>query len=121
MLPELRSAVDDAVSDRGGYGQVRVGKQSADADDRCSCLGREAASESTEFPFESWAWKLPSLPPIASAWPESSISVAEGPTPYNPNLSDEEPLFSASIVELGSAFAIPTGSSASHGPPACRR
>jgi hypothetical protein len=47
------------------------------------------------------------LPPIASASPESSVSVAEGPTLYNPNLSDEEPLFSASIVEPGSPLRHP--------------
>jgi hypothetical protein len=28
------------MSDRGRYGQVGVGKQSADADDRFSCVGK---------------------------------------------------------------------------------
>ena len=53
-------------------------------------------SESNAFPCESFAWNFPLLSPIDSASPESSLSILEGPTPYNPNLRDEEPLFSAS-------------------------
>jgi hypothetical protein len=64
-----------------------------------------------------------------SASPESSISVCEEPIWYIPNLSEEEPLFSASTSSLGCAFVMPypcgemvlTRSSASRGPPACRR
>jgi hypothetical protein len=39
--------------------------------------------------------------PINSAAPESSISVRNDPTWYSPNLSEEEPLFNASIFNSG--------------------
>jgi hypothetical protein len=44
---------------------------------------------------ESHETNLPSLSPIDSASPESRTSVRADPTRYNPNLSDDEPLFSA--------------------------
>jgi hypothetical protein len=46
---------------------------------------------------------LPLLSPIDSASPESSLSIRDDPTQYNPNLSEEEPLFSASTFNCGSA------------------
>ena len=62
----------------------------------------DSASERHVFPRESCAWNLPPLSPIASASPESSNSACEVRTRYNPNLSEEEPLFSARIVSPAS-------------------
>src|ERR1700733_5063990 len=72
-----------------------------------SCwLGMGPLSASNSFPRESSAWHLPSLSPIASAPPESSIPIREDPMQYNPNLSEEEPLFSASTFNSGSASVM---------------
>jgi hypothetical protein len=91
-------------------------------------LGMAPRSESNAFPWESSAWNSPLLSPIDSASPESSLSILEGPTPYNPNLSEEEPLFSASTFNWDSVCVMRfpadvalTRSSASRGPLACRR
>src|SRR5271154_4782326 len=91
-------------------------------------LGMALLSESRAFPCESFAWNFPLLSPIDSASPASSLSILEGPTPYNPNLRDEEPLFSASTFnwDLVCVMRFPedvalTRSSASRGPLACRR
>ena len=81
-------------------------------------LGMEPVSESNAFPRASSAWHLPLLPPIDSASPETSLSIREDPTRYNPNLSDEEPLFSASTFNGGSASVMrfPPETSRSQGP-----
>src|SRR5579872_5472502 len=72
-----------------------------------SCwLGMEMASESNTLLRESCAKNLPSLLPIDSAAPESRTSVRADPTRYNPNLSEDEPLFSARIVNSGSASVM---------------
>jgi hypothetical protein len=63
-------------------------------------------SASNAFPCESSAWHLPLLSPIDSASPESSISIREDPAQYNPNLSEEEPLFSASTFNSGAASVM---------------
>ena len=68
--------------------------------------GMDAVSESNAFPCESCAWNLPSLSPMDSASPESSISIREEPTRYKPNLSEEEPLFSASTFSSDSASVM---------------
>jgi hypothetical protein len=49
---------------------------------------------------------LPLLSPIDSASPENSLSIREDPTQYNPNLSEEEPLFSARTCNRGSPSAM---------------
>jgi hypothetical protein len=53
-------------------------------------------SENNTFPSESSAWHLPLLSPIDAASPGSSLSIRETPTRYRANLSEEQPLFSAS-------------------------
>jgi hypothetical protein len=64
-------------------------------------LGMETVSQSKAVPRESCAKNLPFFSPINSAAPESSISVRNDPTRYSPNLSEEEPLFNASIFNSG--------------------
>src|SRR5580693_1446134 len=66
----------------------------------------EPVSDSNTLPCESSAWHLVSLSPIDSASPESSLSILEGPTPYNPNLRDEEPLFSASTFNWDLVYVM---------------
>ncbi len=75
-------------------------------------------SENKVFPRGSSAWNLPLLSPIDSASPEISLSIREDPTEYSPNLSEEEPLFSASTFNCGSAsvMRIPAKTSRSRGP-----
>src|SRR5580704_13335184 len=75
-------------------------------------------SESNTLPCESSALHLVLLSPIDSASPESSLSILEGPTPYNPNLSEEEPLFSASTFNWDSVCVMrfPAKISRSQGP-----
>ena len=46
------------------------------------------------------------MSPINSASPESSLSIRDDPTQYNPNLSEEEPLFSASTFSSGPASVM---------------
>lgn len=78
---------------------------------------------------KSCAENYPFFSPIDSASPESSISVREDATRYKPNLSEDEPLFSASTFKSGRGSVGPLpgpglalmGSSASRAPPACRR
>src|ERR1700730_9368127 len=70
-------------------------------------LGMDTVSESNAFSCEICAWNLAFLSRIDSASPESSISVREDPTRYNPNLSEEEPLFSVRIFDPGSASVMP--------------
>src|ERR1035438_4628858 len=55
--------------------------------------------------MESRAWNSFPVSPIAAHLPESRISVPADRTRYNPNLSEEEPLLSASTFEP-SASAI---------------
>jgi hypothetical protein len=93
----------DPMADRGRCRRFGVGKKSSNSDNASRWLESEAISESNVFPRESWAWILPSLPPIDSISPEISTSVREGATRYNPNLSEEEPLFSASTFRPGCA------------------
>src|SRR5271156_2290722 len=69
-------------------------------------LGMGSVSVSNASPRESSAWNLPLLSPIDSASPESSVSIRDDPTQYNPNLSEEEPLFSASTFSSGSASVM---------------
>src|SRR5665213_2285012 len=75
-------------------------------------------SASNAFPCESSAWHLPLLSPIESASPESSIPIREDPAQYNPNFSEEEPLFNASTINSGSApvMRCPPETSRSRGP-----
>src|SRR5580704_6823069 len=81
-------------------------------------LGMEPISENNTFPAASSAWNLPPSLPIDSASPESNISIREDRAQYNPNLSEEEPLFSASTFNSGSASVMhcPAEASLSHGP-----
>ena len=96
VLPELRSAMHDSMPDGGRCRHFAVRKKFSDAEIASRWLGMAAVSESNAFPCESSRVELSFLSPIDSASPESSLSIREGPTRYNPNLSDEEPLFSAS-------------------------
>src|ERR1700732_5150902 len=126
MLPELRSAMHDSMPDGGRCRHFGVGKKSSDADDRVSLAGNGYRLGRTAFSRQICAWNLAVLLPIDSASPESSISVREDLARYNPNLSEEEPLFSPSPVNAGSASVIPypaglISSSTSRGPPACPR
>ena len=107
MLPELRPAMHDSMPDGGRRRHSGLGKKSSDADDRFPLawngyrLGEQRIFMRilcVEFAFSS---------PIASASPESSIWVREEPTRYNPNLSEEEPLFSASTFNSGRASVMP--------------
>src|ERR1700733_11776363 len=66
----------------------------------------EPVSESNTFPPASSAWNLPPSLPIDSASPETSLSIRADPTRYNPNLSEEEPLFSASTFNSDSASVM---------------
>src|SRR3984885_14285873 len=66
-------------------------------------LGIRPVSASNMLPRKSSAWHLPFFSPIDSASPETSFSILEDPTQYNPNLSEEEPLFSASTFNCGVA------------------
>ncbi len=70
------------------------------------------------LPRESSAWNLPLWSPIDSASPETSRSIREDPTQYNPNLSEEDPLFSARTFNCGaeSVIRITVEASRSHGP-----
>src|ERR1700733_9598211 len=81
-------------------------------------LGMEPVSENNTFPPASSAWNLASSLPIDSASPETSLSVPAEPTRYNPNLSEEEPLFSARTFNSGSASVMrcPAEASLSGGP-----
>ena len=106
MLPELRPAMHNAMPDGGRGRHFGVGEKTSDADDRFPLAGNGTVSESNAFPCESCAWNLPLLSPIDSASPESSLSIREDPTRYNPNLSEEEPLFSASTFKSGSASVM---------------
>src|SRR5580658_7601142 len=76
----------------------------------------EPVSESNTFPPASSAWNLPPSSPIDSASPETSLSIRADPTRYNPNLSEEEPLFSASTFKSGRASVMPWS-----GGPSCSR
>src|SRR6185437_4232791 len=69
-------------------------------------LGIGEVSESNILLRESRATNLPSLSPIDSASPERRISVQADPTRYNPNLSDDEPLFSARMGNARSASVM---------------
>ena len=80
MLPELRTAMHDAMPDGVRRRHLEVGKQSADADDRVSLAGNgRCLGEATNFRASS-AWNLPPLSPIDSASPAISNSACEGPT-----------------------------------------
>src|ERR1700677_278292 len=67
------------------------------------CVRMDIVSDSKEFARASCASNLLSWSPIDWASPESSTSVRDVPTRYNPNLSEEEPLFRASTFAPGSA------------------
>src|SRR6202050_2087908 len=81
-------------------------------------LGMEPVSENNTFPAASSAWNLPPSLPIDSASPETSLSIRADPTRYNPNLSEEDPLFSARTFNSGSASVMrcPAEASRSRGP-----
>src|ERR1700683_3661622 len=80
--------------------------------------GMEPVSENNTFPPASSAWNLPPSLPIDSASPETSLSIPADPTRYNPNLSEEEPLFSASTCNGDSAsiMRIPRQTTRLQGP-----
>jgi hypothetical protein len=69
-------------------------------------LGMAPLSESNAFPWESFAWNFALLSPIDSASPESNLSICNDRTPYNPNLRDEEPLFSASTFNWDLVYVM---------------
>jgi hypothetical protein len=101
MLPELWSAMHDSMPDGGRCRHFGVGEKSSDAYDRFPFAGNgyrlAKQSGSARILCEEFAV----FSPINSAAPESSISVRNDPTRYNPNLSEEEPLFNASIFNSG--------------------
>ena len=69
----------DAMPDGGRRRHVGFGEQSADADDRFALVGNAMPfSESTGVAVrDPVAWNWPLLSPIASASPDSSISVRD--------------------------------------------
>jgi hypothetical protein len=69
-------------------------------------LGTGPASASTGPPHESSEWHSLLLSPLDSASPESGVSIRDDPTQYKPNLSEEEPLLSASTFNCGSASVM---------------
>jgi hypothetical protein len=70
-------------------------------------LGMGIVSQSNASSCASCAWNLLFSSPIASASPDSSIWVRDESTRYNPNLSEEEPLFSASTCSSGRPPVMP--------------
>ena len=128
MLPELWAAMDNSMPDRVGRRHLESARSLPMRMIASRWLGMGRRLASNACPRESSRGIDRLASPIDSASPESSLSIRDGPTRYKPNLSEEEPLFSARHSTAarrrhalsGGNIAL-TRSSASRGLPACRR
>src|SRR5580692_8746991 len=68
--------------------------------------GIPAVSETKVLPLPSCTTNLALVSPIAEVSPESRVSVRSAPARYNPNLSEDEPLFSARMTCSGRSCAM---------------
>jgi hypothetical protein len=106
MLPELWSAMHNSMPDGGRCRHFGVGENSSDADDRFLLAGNGYCVGEQRGFVRILCIEFSVFSPIDSASPESSISVGNDPTRYNPNLSEEEPLFRASTFNSGRASVM---------------
>jgi hypothetical protein len=106
VAPEPWSTVHDPMPDGDRRRHLGVVQKPDHSNDRFPLTRKGLDLGQQRLLRETRAVNLPCLSPVDSASPESRSSIRVASTRYTPNLSEDEPLFSARIVNSGSAPVI---------------
>lgn len=98
MLPQVRTTVNNAVSDGNRRRQFAASKNLFDPANRIPLGGDGYCLGEQRVRLRIRAWNLPPSSPIDCASPESNASVRDALARYKPNFREDEPLFSARMI-----------------------
>ena len=101
MLPELWSAMNGSMPDGGRCRYFGVGEKSSDAYDRFPLAGNGYCLAKQRGFARISCVEFAVFFPDQLSHAREQHSVRNDPTRYNPNLSEEEPLFNASTFNSG--------------------